>query len=63
MTSGKETKQRVTTHDRAVLMTLFERCRGENWACGSNWGSGEDLSTWYNVSVSFFRLLLGASFP
>lgn len=51
-TPVKETKQRVTTHDRAVLMTLFEHCRGGNWTCSSNWGSDEELSRWYNVSVS-----------
>lgn len=49
---AKEMKQRVTTHDRAVLMTLFEHCKGKTWACSSNWGSGEELSRWYNVSVS-----------
>lgn len=38
-------------HDRAVLMALFDRCRGPMWVCSSNWGSEEPLSTWYNVFV------------
>lgn len=42
----------MTTHDRAVLMTLFEHCKGHAWANSSNWGSAEELSRWYNVSVS-----------
>ncbi|CAM9398970.1 unnamed protein product [Scytosiphon promiscuus] len=38
-------------HDRAVLMVLFEQCRGRNWRHSENWGSGKPLSSWYNVTV------------
>ncbi|CAM9681096.1 unnamed protein product [Ectocarpus fasciculatus] len=38
-------------HDRAVLMELFDRCRGPTWVGSTNWGSEEPLSTWHNVTV------------
>lgn len=59
LTTGEEEGQRVTTHDRAVLMILFEMWKGPAWNGNANWGSDAPLKWWYNVSVrcpySFLR--------
>lgn len=47
-----ETRQRGTTHDRAVLITFFDRCGGVGWHDSTNWGSQEPLSLWSKVLVS-----------
>lgn len=59
LTPVREMRHRVTTHDSAVLMTFFDHCKGETWVCSSNWGSGEELSQWYNVSVSLPKTMKG----
>ncbi len=53
LAQATETRQRGTTHDRAVLIALFVRCGGLGWNDSTNWGSQhEPLSEWYNVTVS-----------
>ncbi|CBJ30677.1 Hypothetical leucine rich repeat protein [Ectocarpus siliculosus] len=56
-TSGEEKEgQRITTHDRAVLMILFEVWKGPAWNGNANWGSDAPLEWWYNVSVDRGRV-------
>ncbi|CAN0527412.1 unnamed protein product, partial [Ectocarpus sp. 8 AP-2014] len=46
-TAGEEKEgQRVTTHDRAVLMILFEVWKGPAWNSNANWGSDAPLEWW-----------------
>lgn len=54
-TSGEKEGQRVTTHDRAVLMILIEVWKGPAWNGNANWGSDAPLEWWYNVSVRALR--------
>lgn len=51
LTQVKEMRQQIATHDRAILIKIFQTCNGRSWIESENWGSDEPISTWHHVWV------------
>ena len=41
----------VTEADKVILMDLYNATNGANWTNNTNWGTTEDVSTWYGITV------------
>lgn len=40
------------TEAKALLMQLFNATDGDNWTHNENWGTEEDISNWYGITVN-----------
>jgi Leucine-rich repeat (LRR) protein len=41
----------VSETDRNILLELYNSTDGDSWTNKTNWGTTEDVSTWYGVTV------------